>query len=145
MEPIPQQTLFTVTVTLRTTSTAVTCSPSTVVVAQSVSCTGFVKDTSAAGTASAPLGTVAFTNSGTATGSFIGSPCTLASVNATTSSCTVTFNPTATGTVIANGTYSSTDTVHSGSGPTASNTVTVGLRSTTTAATCSPASVQVGQ
>src|SRR5438445_12985686 len=95
----------TVTVTLRTTSTAVSCSPATVVVAQVITCTGFVKDTSAAGTASAPLGTVAFTNGGSATGSFTGSPCTLSSVNATTSSCIVTSNPTASGTLTASGTY----------------------------------------
>src|SRR5207244_11713990 len=102
----------TVTVRLRTTFTAVSCTPTAVVVAQVVTCTGFVKDTSVAGTASAPLGTVAFTNGGSATGSFTGSPCTLATVNATTSSCNVTFNPTASGTIIASGTYTSTDTAH---------------------------------
>src|SRR5437879_5639237 len=118
----------TVTVNRRTTSTAVSCTPTTVVVSQVITCTGFVKDTSLAGTASAPLGTVAFTNGGTAIGSFTGSPCTLASVNATTSSCNVTFTPTSAGTVIASGTYSSTDTAHSGSGPTAGNTITVTLR-----------------
>src|SRR5207245_8992908 len=85
------------------------------------------------------------TNGGAVTGSFMGSPCTLASVNATTSSCSVTFSATRTGTVIASGTYSSTDTAHSGSGPTASNTVTVGLRATSTVATCTPVSVAVGQ
>src|SRR5207245_3695270 len=99
------------------TSTGVSCTPASAVVAQVITCTGVVKDTSAAGTASAPLGTVAFTNGGSATGSFTGSPCTLASVNATTSSCNVTFNPTASGTVTASGTYTSTDTSHSGSGP----------------------------
>src|SRR5207245_2309763 len=135
----------TVTVTLRTTATAVSCTPATVVVAQTVTCTGFVKDTSAAGTASAPSGTVGFTNGGTATGSFIGSPCTLASVNATTSSCNVTITPTSSGTIIASGTYTSSDTAHSGSGPTASNTVTVNRRTTSTAVTCAPTSIAIGQ
>src|SRR5207245_4329114 len=135
----------TVTVNRRTTSTAVSCTPLAVVVNQVITCTGFAKDTSVAGTASAPAGTVAFTNGGTAAGSFIGSPCTLASVNATTSSCNVTFNPTNAGTVIATGTYTSTDAAHSGSGPTAGNTVTVTLRTTSTAVSCSPATVVVAQ
>src|SRR5207244_2239420 len=105
----------TVNVTRRTTSTTITCSPAAIVVAQATGCTAFVKDTSVAGTASTPTGTVAFTQTGSAAGSFTGSPCNLTTVNATTSSCSATFNPTGQGTVIASGTYTvaATDTAHS--------------------------------
>src|SRR5207245_3444449 len=135
----------TVNVTLRTTTTAVSCTPNAIVVSQATTCTGFVKDTALAGTPSAPGGTIAFTNGGTATGSFTGTPCNLTTVNATTSSCNVTFTPTNSGTVIASGTYSPTDTAHSGSGPTAGNIVNVAKRTTSTVVTCSPATVSTGQ
>src|SRR5207245_6696523 len=119
----------------------VSCSPFTVVVAQSINCTAFVKDTRS-GTTSAPSGTVAFANVGTATGSFTGTPCNLTTVNATTSSCSVSIMPSTTGTILAQGTYSPTDNVHSGSIGT-SNTVIVTARSTTASVTCSPTTVVV--
>src|SRR2546425_259227 len=90
----------TVTVGPRATTTIVTCSPTTIVVAQSTSCTAFVKDTAGVGTASTPAGTVSFSNTGTATGSFSGSPCTLTTINATTASCSASISPTGQGTVI---------------------------------------------
>src|SRR3989449_4860043 len=134
----------TVTVGLRTTSTAVICSPTSITVGQSTNCTALVKDTST-GSASAPLGTVAFTNIGTATGSFTGSPCTLASVNSTTSSCTTpaSFAPTSGGTIIASATYSPTDGIHSGSGPSTSNTVTVATPDFTISASPTTVSIDI--
>src|SRR5207245_430120 len=69
----------------------------------------------------------------------------LASVNTTTSSCNVTFVPTTAGTVIAQGTYTATDGVHSSGVQTSSNTVTVTLRTTSTAVSCTPATVVVAQ
>src|SRR3989441_9735526 len=91
-------------------------------------------------------GTVDFRQTGTAAGSFSGSPCTLTTVNATTASCSASFNPTGQGTVIASGAYtaSAADTAHANSSGT-SNTVTVSLRQTTTTASCTPTSVAVGQ
>src|SRR2546426_6407082 len=135
-----------VTVNQRTTSTSISCSPSPAVVAQSVSCTAFVKDTAAAGTASTPAGTVSFSNTGTAAGSFSGSPCTLTTVNATTASCSASFNPTGSGTLIDSSSYSvaASDTAHSASSGT-SNTVTVNRRQTTTSVSCTPTTVNTGQ
>jgi len=88
------------------------------------------------------MGTVAFTNTGTASGSFTGSPCTLASVNSTTSSCTVSFGPTSGGTIIAVATYMSTDGVHSGSQGT-SNTVTVATPDFTISASPTTVSIDI--
>ncbi len=56
-------------------------------------CTAIVTHTASAGQ-STPTGTITFTNSGS--GSFGGSPCTLAGTG-TTSSCSVSYTPTAVG------------------------------------------------
>src|SRR3989454_5213416 len=133
----------TVTVGLRATSTVVTCSPASVVVGQQVTCTADVNDV-AAGTRSTPVGTVSFSNGGSATplGAFSG---TCVSFNATDSRCTATITPTSTGNIIDSSSYTATDGVHSNSGPATSNTVTVGTRATSTVVTCAPSSVAVGQ
>src|SRR2546425_13013624 len=70
---------------------------------------------------------------------------TLFRSNATTASCTATVTPSTTGTITATGVYTPSDNVHSTSTSPVSNTVTVGLRATSTVVTCSPASVVVGQ
>src|SRR3989441_490136 len=128
---------------LRRSIIVVTCSPASVVVGQQVTCTADVNDV-AAGTRSTPVGTVSFSNGGSATplGAFSG---TCVSFNATDSRCTATITPTSTGNIIDSSSYTATDGVHSNSGPATSNTVTVGTRATTTVVTCSPASVAVGQ
>src|SRR3989454_2673604 len=126
------------------TTTAVSCSPTTAAMAQAVNCTAFVKDV-ALGIASTPAGTVAFAQTGTAAGSFSGSPCTLTTVNATTASCSASFTATGTGTLIASATYTvaASDTAHSASSGT-SNIVTITLRGTTTTVNCTPTSISIG-
>src|SRR2546425_6906023 len=135
----------TVTVGTRATSTVVTCAPSSVAVGQVITCTVFVKDNISPGTASTPAGSVAITKGGTATGTFSACSSPLTVVNATTASCTATVTPSTTDTITATGVYTPSDNVHSTSTSPVSNTVTVGLRATTTVVTCSPASVAVGQ
>src|SRR3989449_2938 len=127
----------------RATVIVVTCSPASVVVGQQVTCTADVNDV-AAGTRSTPVGTVSFSNGGSATplGAFSG---TCVSFNATDSRCTATITPTSTGNIIDSSSYTATDGVHSNSGPATSNTVTVGTRATSTVVTCAPSSVAVGQ
>src|SRR3989442_818706 len=128
----PRSTLFPYTTLFRS-----------VVVGQQVPCTADVNDV-AAGTRSTPVGTVSFSNGGSATplGAFSG---TCVSFNATDSRCTATITPTSTGNIIDSSSYTATDGVHSNSGPATSNTVTVGTRATSTVVTCAPSSVAVGQ
>src|SRR3989441_2523536 len=97
----------TATVVLRATSTVVTCSPASVVVGQQVTCTADVNDV-AAGTRSTPVGTVSFSNGGSATplGAFSG---TCVSFNATDSRCTATITPTSTGNIIDSSSYTAID------------------------------------
>src|SRR5205814_1619789 len=57
---------FSLTVTLRTTSTSVSCSPTSIVVNQATSCTAVVIDSSGAGGIT-PTGNVAFTPGGSCT------------------------------------------------------------------------------
>src|SRR4051812_8390999 len=80
-------------ITKRTTSTSVSCFPTAVNLNQSTTCTATVRDTTAAGTPSAPTGTVSWANTGNGSGSFSGSPCTLANPSSASSSCSVTYTP----------------------------------------------------
>src|SRR3989454_753135 len=88
-----------VTALTHATTTGVNCMPASVPVGSATSCTATVTDATP-GSASAPTGTVGFTNSG---GTFSASSCTLgsASTNPTTgavsTSCAVSFTPTASG------------------------------------------------
>src|SRR3989454_1399407 len=118
-----------VTVSQRTTSTSLACSPSSVTTGQATTCTATVTDTSP-GTITTSTGTVTFTQAGV-TGSFTGSPCTLVS-----SSCSVTFTASTTGTATITGAYSG-DSTHSGS-TSATFLVNVGsgTHSTTTTVVC---------
>ena len=134
----------TVAVTTRSTSTSVSCSPSTVAVGQTTSCTATVTDI-AAGTASTPTGSVSFT-SDTAGGSFSSSgSCSLSPTGtAGEVSCAVSYTPGQVG----SGTHTITanyggDSAHATS--TSAGTVTVMVRATSTTVSCSPGTVVVDQ
>ena len=114
---------FSLTVTLRTTSTSVSCSPSSVVVNQATSCTAVVVDSSGSGGAT-PTGNVVFTPSGS---------CTLVS-----GSCSVSITPSASGSFSVSANYGG-DSSHSTSS--GSSSVAVGNRSTSTSVSCSPSPV----
>ncbi len=133
---------FDLTVTKRTTATAVSCSPGSVALNEGSSCTATVSDTDG-GTKSFPSGSVSFgsDNPGTFTP---GTSCTLAQVGATsTSSCSVTYTPTANaGTHKLSGAYSGSATHKISDG---SFDLTVTKRTTATAVSCSPGSVVVSQ
>ena len=102
---------FGLTVTKRSTSTSVSCSPNFVQPGQSTTCQASVTDTSP-GTSITPTGTVTWTSSGT--GSFSpSSSCTL-SGSGPTATCTITYTPTSTGTQVITATYQG-DTDHFGS------------------------------
>src|SRR3989449_720953 len=135
----------TVTVGTRATSTVVTCAPSSVAVGQVITCTAFVKDNISPGTASTPAGSVAITKGGTATGTFSACSSPLTVVNATTASCTATDTKSTRLTITHTYIYTASVCVHSTSTSPVSNTVTVGLRTTSTAVICSPTSITVGQ
>ena len=83
-----------VTVDHRTTATSVVCA-SPVVVGQGSLCTAQVDDTAGAGAASAPAGTVDFLGEGP--GAFDSTSCSLLVLDADSSSCSVTYTPTAVG------------------------------------------------
>jgi hypothetical protein len=111
-------------ITARTTSTSVTCNPSTLPTWNTTTCTATVTDTQVGGTPSAPGGTVTFNNGGAA-GTFTPSSatCTLTQDGTTAhSSCSVSYQPkglvvppatTATQTITAS--YTPGDNVHASS------------------------------
>jgi len=119
--------------TVRTTSTAVTCSPHTVAVGQATSCTATVTDAEQSPTA--PTGTVTFT-SDTSGGTFSSSSCTLAAGSTSgQASCAVSYTPGQVGV----GTQNITVAYGGDSSHTASSSetqLTVTLRVTTTVLTC---------
>jgi virginiamycin B lyase len=122
------------------TSTAVSCSPSSVVVGQSALCTATVTDNGNSGPTT-PTGTISFASSDP--GSFGGSPCTLSETSRGVASCQVSYTPTAIGS------GSHTISAHYGADSThlpsdGSTAVTVTARSTSTGASCSPGTVAVG-
>jgi N-acetylneuraminic acid mutarotase len=124
---------FTLTVTFRSTSTAVTCSPSSVLVNSGSTCTATVTDTATSGISSTPTSTVSFTAAGSATGSFSSASCSLS-----LGSCAVTFTPHTAGGFTVTGNYGG-DAMHSSSSG-ISNSVTVTLRTTSIALSCNPTS-----
>src|SRR5207247_2225629 len=99
--------------------------------------TATVTDTDT-GTPSTPTGTVSFSSSGA--GTFSSSSCTLSGAGST-ASCSVSYTPTASGMQTITATYGG-DTIHTGSSGT--TTVTVNMHETSTAVSCTPASVPVG-
>ena len=124
----------------RLSSTSVTCSPASVQVEQSTSCSATVTD-SDSGTPVTPTGKVSFTTD--SSGSFAGNPCTL-SRSGGTASCQVTYTLTAAGsgqhTLTAN--YVG-DRAHVGG--TGQAIVPVAGRATSTTISCAPPSVLVQQ
>ena len=123
------------------TATSIACSPSSVAINQASTCTATVTDTGLGQTN--PTGTVSFASSGT--GSFAGSPCTLVSQNATSSSCQITYTPTSgAGTHSISASYGG-DATHNGSASSPAFALTVTLRTTTTSVNCSSSSVVVNQ
>jgi len=86
----PSQGYITISVTKRSTSTDVSCSPSTTQSSHPTTCTVVVTDTSH-GTPLVPTGTVSWTSSGT--GTFSATTCTLTGTSTSTASCTVTYTP----------------------------------------------------
>ncbi|MET9020692.1 Ig-like domain repeat protein, partial [Actinopolymorpha sp. NPDC004070] len=126
------------------TSTDVSCTPSSVAVGQATTCTATVTDTAAAGQTT-PAGTVSVTSSGA--GTLGGNPCTLSETNPGEASCQVTYTPSGasarTDTITAN--YSGDSTHATSSGTTTVSVTTTGLHSTSTDVSCTPSSVAVGQ
>lgn len=117
------------------TTTAVTCSPSTVAIGQPTSCTATVTDTASSG-ATMPTGTVSFTSDtsgGTLSG---GGSCALSAAStAGQASCSLSYTPgqVGSGTQTITGSYGG-DTSHATSSGQA--TITVTLRTTTAAVAC---------
>jgi len=107
-----------VSTAIRSTSTSLTCSPSSLQVGYSTVCTATVKDT-ASGTSVTPTGTVSFVSSGP--GTFSPSGCALAGAGAS-SACSVAYSPTGSGTDTITGNYGG-DPAHSGSSSAFSVTV----------------------
>ena len=132
---------FTVSVPVHPTRTTVSCSPSSIAVGLSSSCTVFVRDTSTAPVT--PSGVVLFSlnSTSTAAGSFNGA-CGLVAVNATSSDCAVTFTGSGSGTGVVDAGYGG-DASHAAS--LGLFTLTVPVHSTVTGVSCSPSSVTVGQ
>ena len=110
----------------RTATTVATCTPSTVVVGTAVTCTATVTD-SGSGQKVTPAGTISWSVSPAAGGSF--SPqatCTLVDGGGNASSCAVTYTPSAAGARTLTATYSG-DAVHAPNSATTSLTSNAGL------------------
>ncbi len=139
-----------VIVSVHSTVTVVSCSPSSLAVNQPSSCTVFVKDTSSSPTT--PTGDAIFSldSSSNATGSFpSGNSCGgLHIINSTASSCGVTFAPSGSGTALVNAFYSG-DQVHSVSSAqfrtAVSGLPSIPVHPTLTVLVCSPSSLVVNQ
>src|SRR5205823_5115121 len=125
----------TIAVVKDNTTIGVNCNPSTITLPGTSTCTATVTDTTTP--ANTPTGTVSFTSSNTAVGT-VGASCTLGA----SGTCTVTFTGAAAGTATVTGTYGG-DATHNGSGPTASNIITVVKDNTTTAVSCAPAPINI--
>src|SRR6476620_6198523 len=136
---------FALTVTKRTTTTNVSCSPSSTPINDSVSCTATVADADTGGK-TFPAGSVSFANAGSATGSFSSSSCTLAQVGSTsTSSCSVNYTPSNYngGTHTITAAYTASDGIHANSSDATGFALTVTKRTTTTNVSCSPSSTPI--
>ena len=109
-----------VTVQARSTTTSLSCSPSTGPYGQPATCTATVTDTDIA-TASTPTETVSFASSGS--GTFTSnSSCTLSAAGSGAASCQVIYTPSQFGSLTITGTYGG-DSGHAASSGTASLTV----------------------
>src|SRR5438128_1946314 len=123
-----------------TSSTSVSCSPSSVLAGVATTCTATVTG----GAGHTPTGTVAFTSNGS--GTFSGSPCTLTTVNSTTATCLATYTPTnaASTTHTITGTYSGEGGNSGYAGSSGTFNVTVSKRSSSTSVSCLPSTVLAG-
>ena len=139
-----------VSVSLRTSQTHVSCSPLRVAVEHPTTCTATVTDTTTAGSAITPTGTVAFSvlDPDAGLGRFSdGGQCTLHGSGAS-ATCSLTYTPSAVGdgihTVL--GTYGG-DHAHSGGLGTSGFqfVLVVAAHSTSTSVSCSPSTVGGGQ
>src|SRR5439155_1751101 len=106
---------FNLTVSLRTTSTTVNCTPNPIAVDQPTTCTATVTDIDS-GTQTPPEGTVTFTVN-PSTGTLVPSSCALVVTGTNKSSCSVTFTASAAGTYTITATYNPNppDTIHASS------------------------------
>src|SRR5207245_10969132 len=95
--PATSATSNVITVQKDNTSTAVACSPSTIILGATSSCTATVTDTTTV--SNTPTGSVTFTSSNTAVGT-VGASCTLVSGR-----CSVTFADVSRGTAIVSASY----------------------------------------
>jgi hypothetical protein len=129
-------------VTERSTATTVSCETPRAMNQGSL-CTVTVTDTDA-GTPSAPTGSVDFTRSGVGSGTFSAASCALGTPIGSSSSCSVTYTPTAgAGTHTVAGTYNEGSSgLHATSND--SFDIDAYLRATETTVVCSPMSVQLG-
>lgn len=142
----PTPPAFSPFVAPRSTSTAIVCSPSSVVIGGVTSCSVSVSD-SAGGAGTAPRGSVSLTVSPAGSGTFSPSPaCNLTPgvSPSITSSCSVTLMPNVVGTLTITGAYApgSGDIVHTPSSGSATLTVTR-RATTTTISSCSQSSIPV--
>src|SRR5207245_7975773 len=128
---------FTVTSTARSTTTTVSCTPASVLDNTPTSCTATVTDSSGTG-AVTPTGSATFATNSTGTFTPTNS-CALVAGVVGTASCSVSYTPTIVGHHGITGSFAG-DSVHTGS-TSAAFTVTSTKRTTTTAVSCSPASV----
>ena len=130
------QPTMTVAPATRSTSTVVSCADSTRAVNRSTTCTATVTDT-AAGTPSSPTGSVTFTSTGTGAFTSPGATCTLSPATSSTSTCSVTYTPTAVGTGTHNikASYTATGVFTNSSDATGFN-ITVNERTTSTSVDC---------
>jgi len=121
------------------TSTSVSCSPTSLAVGNSTTCTATVTDNSS--NSSAPAGTISFSTTPSGAGSFVPAFCTLRG-SGSTAACAASFTP-ASGTersIDVNGTYSG-DSIHTGSSGAASVTAT--KRDASIIVSCTPSSLPV--
>jgi hypothetical protein len=109
-------TTFAWVIPARSTTSAVTCSPNSLVSGNTSVCTGTVSDTASGGTASTPSGTLSFTAEPASSGTFPGgAACTLADTGTTgVASCQVSFTPSAPGSPTVTASYAG-DSLHAGS------------------------------
>ena len=136
-----------VTVSSRSTSSAIACQPSSLPATTSTTCTATVTDTAGSGTAGSPDGTVAFSDGGAGGAFGSGGTCTLAPAAANQSSCSATYTPASPGSPVVTASYGGSATYDSSSNQA---TLTVGSpppppATTSTAVTCSPSPVTVTQ
>jgi hypothetical protein len=127
---LPSDGKATITAARRSTTTSLACAPSSVELGSATTCTATVQDTDR-GTASAPTGTVRFSN---------GAECALAG----TGSCSTGYTPAATGPHTVTATYVG-DADHAGSSGDADVTATRSEpRATATTLSCTPPSTLIG-